>query len=424
MLRVFFDFWSQGMTYRCVDGKVTVGRILANGLVDRQGMLHVGDVISEVNGQPVKTVEELKNAIGDQLGTLTLTVIPSWFDRTKPLPTYMKAFFSYNAQTDKLLPSRALGLSFTRGEILEVLDVTDDRFWQARKLGETGTARLIPSKELQEIREARSRSPVFHNGSLWPDEKHSHIRIRKGKRLLYGQRPNDALEIDRHELNLYEEVIQMPPFHRKCIVCLGPSGTSRRKLISELMKMYPDEYGYPVPHTSRSPRPGEVDGKHYFFTSPWEMLSDIRENRYLEHGAVGANFYGTKTETVRNIVKSGKTCLLDCGPQCLKMLRTREFLPYVVFVGVPDFHTQPTNETMDRHSTALGSRTMENLRLEPDHKPSSSETVRILLQVYGPFIDLVLMQEDFEEAFYSLLKALENTEKEDQWIPADWIYSD
>ena len=48
-------------------------------------MLHVGDVISEVNGQPVKNVTELEAAVGNE-ETLTLTVVPSWFDRTKPLP--------------------------------------------------------------------------------------------------------------------------------------------------------------------------------------------------------------------------------------------------------------------------------------------------------------------------------------------------
>ena len=67
---------------------------------------------------------------------------------------------------------------------------------------------------------------------------------------------------------------------------------------------------------------------------------------------------------------------------------------------------------------------MENLKQDPRQDSKSADTVRILLQVYGPFMDLVLMQDNFEDAFYALLKALEKTEREEQWIPADWIYSD
>ena len=157
----------------------------------------------------------------------------------------------------------------------------------------------------------------------------------------------------------------MPPFHRKCIVFLGPSGTSRRKLISELMKMYPDQYGYPVPRklaifsfilppvsfvspqyetlggfsdTSRSPKPGEINGKNYFFTSRAEMLADINANRYLEHGEYGGHYYGTKSGTIRNILKSGKTCLLDCGPQVrcefrklMALIECQRQMAYVLF---------------------------------------------------------------------------------------------
>ena len=59
-------------------------------------------------------------------------------------------------------------------------------------------------------------------------------------------------DIDKNELILYEEVIRVPSFTRKTIIFLGPSGTARRKLISELIRMYPDRYGYPVPRKWRA----------------------------------------------------------------------------------------------------------------------------------------------------------------------------
>ena len=60
---------------------------------------------------------------------------------------------------------------------------------------------------------------------------------------------------------------------------------------------------------------GEINGRHYCFTTAQEMRADITANRYVEHGEFGGNLYGTKLETVKAIVRSGRICVLDCGPQ-------------------------------------------------------------------------------------------------------------
>jgi hypothetical protein len=67
-----------------------------------------------------------------------------------------------------------------------------------------------------------------------------------------------------------------------------------------------------------------------------EMMRDIANNEYLEYGTHENAMYGTKLETIRNIHKQGLIAILDVEPQALKVLRTAEFAPYVVFIAAPD----------------------------------------------------------------------------------------
>lgn len=80
------------------------------------------------------------------------------------------------------------------------------------------------------------------------------------------------------------------------------------------------------------------------------MKQDIDSNEYLEYGTHEESLfypvylelknclgmYGTKLETIRNIHKSGKIAILDVEPQALKVLRTAEYSPFVVFIAAPN----------------------------------------------------------------------------------------
>ncbi|RWR98456.1 MAGUK p55 subfamily member 6-like protein, partial [Dinothrombium tinctorium] len=137
-----------GKTVTIEDDHIVIMRILAGGLVDQQGLLHVGDIILEVNGVEVHTLEELKKATATLEGQLTT-------------PCYMRALYSYDPSEDSLPPCRELGLSFNQSDILEVLNQKDPNWWQARNIstGNTTTG-LIPSQELEERRRAFVR-PEF-----------------------------------------------------------------------------------------------------------------------------------------------------------------------------------------------------------------------------------------------------------------------
>lgn len=66
-----------------------------------------------------------------------------------------------------------------------------------------------------------------------------------------------------------------------------------------------------------------------------EMMADIAANEYLEYGTHEDAMYGTKLDTIRKIHQDGKIAILDVEPQALKVLRTAEFSPFVVFIAAP-----------------------------------------------------------------------------------------
>lgn len=66
--------------------------------------------------------------------------------------------------------------------------------------------------------------------------------------------------------------------------------------------------------TSRTKRQGEVEGREYNFVKREDMQKAIEHGDYMEWGEFNGNFYGTSVESVREIVRSGKMCVLDASP--------------------------------------------------------------------------------------------------------------
>ena len=68
-------------------------------------------------------------------------------------------------------------------------------------------------------------------------------------------------------------------------------------------------------------------------------MADIAANEYLEYGTHEEAMYGTKLETIRQIHSEGKMAILDVEPQALKILRSADYAPYVVFIASPCLQT-------------------------------------------------------------------------------------
>jgi MAGUK p55 subfamily member 2/6 len=144
-----------GITVRVNEnGDLEIARIMHGGLIDKQGLLHEGDIIKEVNGEIVSTPEELQEKLKIAKGSVTLKVIPSYFDVPLASQVYMKALFSYDPNKDKLIPARDAGLAFEEGDVLQIISQEDIHWWQARLVKTPHRKGIIPSLYLEERRKA------------------------------------------------------------------------------------------------------------------------------------------------------------------------------------------------------------------------------------------------------------------------------
>lgn len=89
--------------------------------------------------------------------------------------------------------------------------------------------------------------------------------------------------------------------------------------------------------TSRTPRLGEINGKEYHFVSRERMEEDIEAGKFIEYGEYKGNLYGTSGESVSSLVNAGFVSLLSPHYQALKMLRTPQMKPYIIYIKPPRF---------------------------------------------------------------------------------------
>ncbi|GAX25283.1 guanylate kinase [Fistulifera solaris] len=121
------------------------------------------------------------------------------------------------------------------------------------------------------------------------------------------------------------------------VVC-GPSGVGKGTIIGRFLSET-NAFGFSVSHTTRDPRPGEINGIHYHFTSKPLMESLLGQDYFLESAEVHGNIYGTSWQALYDVQKAGKKCLLDIdvqGVQRLKTIPSREsWRPRYIFIAPP-----------------------------------------------------------------------------------------
>ncbi|XP_029852535.1 55 kDa erythrocyte membrane protein isoform X2 [Aquila chrysaetos chrysaetos] len=348
-----------------------VARIFHGGMIHRQGSLHVGDEIIEINGQSVS------NHSVDQLQKMLM---------------FMRAQFDYDPKKDNLIPCKEAGLKFQTGDVIQIINKDDSNWWQGRVEGScTESAGLIPSPELQEWRVASiTQSSQSESPSCSPFGKKKKC---KDKYLAKHSSIFDQLDVVS-----YEEVVRLPAFKRKTLVLIGASGVGRSHIKNALLSNNPEKFMYPPPYTTRPQKKNEVDGKDYYFVSTEEMTRDISANEFLEFGSYQGNMFGTKFETVHKIHQQDKVAILDIEPQTLKIIRTAELSPFIVFIA-------PTDK-------AEQSEALQQLRKD-------SESIR---SRYAHYFDLSLVNNGVEESLQLLQEAFEQACSSPQWVPVSWVY--
>ncbi|XP_026529832.1 peripheral plasma membrane protein CASK isoform X3 [Pseudonaja textilis] len=389
-----------------------VARIMHGGMIHRQGTLHVGDEIREINGISVanQTVEQLQKMLREMRGSITFKIVPSYRTQSsscEDLPSttqpkgrqiYVRAQFEYDPSKDDLIPCKEAGIRFRVGDIIQIISKDDHNWWQGKlENSKNGTAGLIPSPELQEWRVAciamEKTKQEQQASCTWFGKKKKQYKDK------YLAKHNAVF--DQLDLVTYEEVVKLPAFKRKTLVLLGAHGVGRRHIKNTLITKHPDRFAYPIPHTTRPPKKDEENGKNYYFVSHDQMMQDISNNEYLEYGSHEDAMYGTKLETIRKIHEQGLIAILDVEPQALKVLRTAEFAPFVVFIAAPTI-TPGINED----------ESLQRLQKESE----------ILQRTYAHYFDLTIINNEIDETIRHLEEAIELVCKASQWVPVSWIY--
>ena len=136
------------------------------------------------------------------------------------------------------------------------------------------------------------------------------------------------------------------------IVVSGFSGVGKGTLMKQLVHSY-DNYALSVSMTTRQPRPGESDGKEYFFVSREVFEKTIAENGLIEYANYCGNYYGTPKEYVEKQLEKGKDVILEIEIQ--GALKVREQFPTALLL----FVMPPSAQELKKRLEGRGTETKE-----------------------------------------------------------------
>jgi len=172
------------------------------------------------------------------------------------------------------------------------------------------------------------------------------------------------------------------------IVVSAPSGAGKSSICRRLLQAHP-EIRFSVSCTTRSPRPGEIDGQDYFFLSPKEFQKRIEQGDFAEWEENFGNLYGTSMQAMKESLAAGSTILLDIEPRGAKEIKKKFRGGVFVFV------LPPSQEELLKRLEGRG------------HEPPDviqaryAEAERELQEIF--WYDYVIFNDDLEKAVNQLI---------------------
>jgi guanylate kinase len=173
----------------------------------------------------------------------------------------------------------------------------------------------------------------------------------------------------------------------KLFIFSAASGTGKTSLAKALIERTPDVV-FSVSHTTRTPRPGEQHGVHYYYVSREEFDRMVAHGEFVEHATVFGNSYGTSKQAIEDQLKAGKTVILDIdwqGARAIKQWRPEAVSIFILPPSRAALRDRLTNRKQD--SEEVIDRRMREAVSEMSH--------------YGEF-DYRVVNDDFEAALADL----------------------
>ncbi|XP_035481840.1 disks large homolog 2 isoform X6 [Scophthalmus maximus] len=326
---------------------------------------------------------------------------------------YVRALFDYEKSKDSGLPSQ--GLSFRYGDILHVINASDDEWWQARRVtphGDSEEMGVIPSKRRVERKErARLKTVKFNakpgsfdsKGSFNDKRKKNFIFTRKFPFYKNKEGEQDGSDSDRSQDEVilsYEPVLRQEISYARPVIILGPM---KDRINDDLISEFPDKFGSCVPHTTRPKRDYEVDARDYHFVmSREQMEQDIQEHKFIEAGQYNDNLYGTSVQSVKYVAERGKHCILDVSGNAIKRLQVAQLYPIAIFIK-----PRSIDSLMDM-----------NKRLTEEQARKTFDRAMKLEQEFGEFFTALVQGDTLEDIYNHCKQVIEEHSGPYIWIPS------
>uniref|UniRef100_A0AAR2LDM4 Discs, large homolog 3 (Drosophila) n=1 Tax=Pygocentrus nattereri TaxID=42514 RepID=A0AAR2LDM4_PYGNA len=460
--KVLLHKGSTGLGFNIVGGEdgegIFVSFILAGGPADLSGELRRGDRILSVNGVNLRNATHEQAAAALKRAGQTVTIIaqyrPEEYSRfeskihdlreqmmnssmssgsgslrtSEKRSLYVRALFDYDRTRDSCLPSQ--GLSFSYGDILHVINASDDEWWQARLVtphGESEQIGVIPSKKRVEKKErARLKTVKFHarTGMI---ESNRPVKVKRKKSFnlsrkfpFYKSKENIVQELVESEQCLtsntsdsessskgqedtilsYEPVTRQEIHYTRPVIILGPM---KDRVNDDLISEFPHKFGSCVPHTTRPRRENEMDGQDYHFVSSREQMEkDIQDNKFIEAGQFNENLYGTSILSVRAVAERGKHCILDVSGNAIKRLQQAQLYPISIFIKPKSI--EALMEMNKRQTYEQANKVFDKaMKLE---------------QEFGEYFTAIVQGDSLEEIYNKIKLIIEEQSGPYIWIPS------
>ncbi|XP_072302944.1 disks large homolog 2 isoform X7 [Eucyclogobius newberryi] len=309
---------------------------------------------------------------------------------------YVRALFDYEKSKDSGLPSQ--GLSFRYGDILHVINASDDEWWQARRVtphGDSEEMGVIPSKRRVERKErARLKTVKFNAKPGSFDSKGDILGLGDDG---YGTKTFRSQE---DVILSYEPVMRQEISYARPVIILGPM---KDRINDDLISEFPEKFGSCVPHTTRPRRDYEVDARDYHFVmSREQMEKDIQEHKFIEAGQYNDNLYGTSVQSVRYVAERGKHCILDVSGNAIKRLQVAQLYPVAIFIK-----PRSVDSLMDM-----------NKRLTEEQAKKTFDRALKLEQEFGEFFTALVQGDTLEEIYNQCKQVIEEHAGPYIWIPS------
>ncbi|XP_004439928.1 PREDICTED: disks large homolog 3 isoform X5 [Ceratotherium simum simum] len=421
---------STGLGFNIVGGEdgegIFVSFILAGGPADLSGELRRGDRILSVNGVNLRNATHEQAAAALKRAGQSVTIVaqyrPEEYSRfeskihdlreqmmnssmssgsgslrtSEKRSLYVRALFDYDRTRDSCLPSQ--GLSFSYGDILHVINASDDEWWQARLVtphGESEQIGVIPSKKRVEKKErARLKTVKFHARTGMIESNRDFPGLSDdyyGAKNLKGQ--EDAILS-------YEPVTRQEIHYARPVIILGPM---KDRVNDDLISEFPHKFGSCVPHTTRPRRDNEVDGQDYHFVvSREQMEKDIQDNKFIEAGQFNDNLYGTSIQSVRAVAERGKHCILDVSGNAIKRLQQAQLYPIAIFIKPKSIEALME---MNRRQTYEQANKIYDKAMK-------------LEQEFGEYFTAIVQGDSLEEIYNKIKQIIEDQSGHYIWVPS------